>query len=439
MGTEITLDVAGLTLTYSKNFVGMDHGMLFQEKDRQREISDQIDYDWHHENHEDPAPMEMAFSRTLKDVVPRLELLGFTLDHARRDYARQVELWREERESLRDEKDPQEFDALSFEEFCAFATAHPIESLDDSFSSDAGKKGERKTKGRFSDEKVTDRIPRLYDQNDTTWSERSYFGSLVAIIHPYSALRILAQNSENLEGKVLWQYGPLIDAGWAKTSDFIAGARRTQTFLIATEGSSDSHILSHAFELLKPEVADFFRFIDVSEGHPFSGTGNLRKFAEGLAKIDVHNQAIFLFDNDAEGFEAHQKVLSLNLPPNMHSMLLPDLDVFRTFPALGPDGVKVADINNRAAAIECYLDLSMGNYQPPKVVWTNYKKDLGVYQGALEFKESYVKRFLGLTAESLAAGSYDASKMLAVLDAVVRECTTMAMKSSVLNQRPNSD
>jgi hypothetical protein len=183
-------------------------------------------------------------------------------------------------------------------------------------------------------------------------------------------------------------------------------------------------------------VADFFRFVDVTEGHPFSGTGNLRKFAEGLAKIDVHNQAIFLFDNDAEGFEAHQKVLSLSLPSNMHSMLLPNHESFLSFPALGPDGTKQADINNRAAAIECYLDLSLENHPPARVVWTNYKKELGAYHGSLEFKESYVKRFLNQTPETLSAGTYDTSKMLTVLEAVIAECCIMATKGLASDRRP---
>ena len=41
----------------------------------------------------------------------------------------------------------------------------------------------------------------------------------------------------------------------------------------------------HSSTRSRPGIADFFRFIDVSGSHPFSGTGNLVKFAEGLAKI----------------------------------------------------------------------------------------------------------------------------------------------------------
>jgi HEPN/Toprim N-terminal domain 1 len=79
VGTEITLDVAGLTLDFSKNFVGSDHGALFQRMDRKRICSEQIDYEYCEENEGDTAPMEMGFTRKLKDVLPRLEFLGFTI------------------------------------------------------------------------------------------------------------------------------------------------------------------------------------------------------------------------------------------------------------------------------------------------------------------------------------------------------------------------
>ena len=46
MGTEITLDIEDLSVTYAKNCRGIDHGSLFQEQDRKRVESDQINYDY---------------------------------------------------------------------------------------------------------------------------------------------------------------------------------------------------------------------------------------------------------------------------------------------------------------------------------------------------------------------------------------------------------
>jgi hypothetical protein len=115
------------------------------------------------------------------------------------------------------------------------------------------------------------------------------------------------------------------------------------------------------------------------------------------------------------------------MPGNLGALVLPELDQFRSFPALGPEGMNPCDINGRAAAIECYLDLNLAAYPPAKVVWTNYKRDIDSYHGALEHNDSYTKAFFDQTPEALSSGSYDVSKLRAVLDAIVRECATIAV------------
>nr|WP_067294082.1 HEPN/Toprim-associated domain-containing protein [Marinobacterium profundum] len=424
MGTEITLDVAGVSVTYSKNHRGIDHGSIFQELDRKAIKSNQLDYDWHIEGDEGTTLSEMVFTRPLKQVVPRLELLGFNLERVRREYDTVADGWLEERQSLQDDDDPI-LDLMSFSEFCAFATAHPVNSLNDTFIWDSDDASEEKIRGRFGGIQL-ERIPGYQSFDIQAYSELSFFGQLVNILHPYSVLRLLAESSANEDAPIVWQYGPLVQAGWATERQFVPYAKRTETFLIATEGSSDVHILKHALALLRPGIADFFRFIDVSESHPFSGTGSLVKFAEGLAKIDVHNQVVFVFDNDAEGLDAHQRLSALTLPGNMREIMLPELEDFRAFPSQGPEGLGTSDINQRGAAIECYLDLDVGHHPPAKVLWTNYKKNLGTYQGALEHKDFYSKEFLKQTSETLAAGTYDVRKIESVLDLLVAECTAIA-------------
>ncbi len=127
MGTEITLEIAGMTLDWSKNSRGADHGALFQYADRKRIHSDQFNYEYFEENNEDPASMEMGFVRKLKNVLPRLDLLGFTRDQAKLEYLRAVEICKEED---RDDDTVTPQDIMSFEEFCAFVTSQPVETLD---------------------------------------------------------------------------------------------------------------------------------------------------------------------------------------------------------------------------------------------------------------------------------------------------------------------
>src|SRR5207249_2991697 len=92
----------------------------------------------------------------------------------------------------------------------------------------------------------------------------------------------------------------------------------------------------------------------------------------------------------------------------------------------GPEGLVNTDINRRAASIECYLDLTHKATRPAEVVWTNFKKELGVYHGALDSKEFYQRPFLKLKRDKMISSGYDTSKLEAVLDALISECCSLA-------------
>ncbi|WP_082572238.1 HEPN/Toprim-associated domain-containing protein [Variovorax sp. Root434] len=415
MGTEIYLKVGGVTLDWSKNSRGAPHGILFQKKDRIRRRSDQVNYEYCEENEIDVEPSERALVRSLKEVIPRLNLLGFTREQAATEY----DLWvREETAYADGEASNPNF--LSFQEFIDFLGRHPIAALDNTYIQH-GSESRSQVSARFDADEAIHRIPPS-ESSGYGYSETSYFESLVGRLHPYSLLSALALVPENLDQDVVWHYGPMVHSGWAVEEDFAPGASRRETFLIATEGSSDVHILKHAFALLMPEIEDFFSFIDVSERHPFSGTGSLVRFAEGLAKIDVHNNVLFIFDNDAEGWDALDQIRRFTLPANMRAMALPELDEFLSFPAFGPQGTMTADINKKAAAIECYLDLRTTHLTPARIIWTNFKKERNDYQGSLEFKETYMRTFMGQTKESLSSGAYDFTKIAKVLNCILAEC-----------------
>jgi hypothetical protein len=149
-------------------------------------------------------------------------------------------------------------------------------------------------------------------------------------------------------------------------------------------------------------------------------------FAEGLAAIDVHNQVVFLFDNDAEGWSAYEKVMRLRLPQNMRATVLPDMEEFRQFRCVGPHGEMQGDINRRAAGIECYLDLRLKQRPPAQVRWTSYREKQGKYQGSLEHKETYMRTFLQQSSKTIASGAYDVSKLRVVLRTLFDECSSIA-------------
>lgn len=435
MSTPITLTVGDITLTYNTTYMGIDHGMLFQDADRHRRRHGSINYDYYEQHpDEDVAQSEMCFCRPLRSMVPRLELLGYTLTTVKAEYdriaAQDHELRAEAGESDVIGKPP----LMNFDQFVAFIRAYPVSDLSDEFTQDYDNEYRAK-RGLFANEPAIAQLPMGdADRDAGGYSERSHFGNLIGFLNPYAVLRVLAENPANLDLEVVWDYGTFVSAGWAQNRDFVAGSRRTQTYLIATEGTSDTHILKRAIALLRPEIQDFFRFIEVEDRHPFSGTGNLAKFAEGLVKIDVHNRVVFLFDNDAEGHEAYGSLQRFTFPANMRAMVLPDLEELRKFPTRGPDGVSIADINGRAASIECYLDLRLKDRKPPQATWTNYKERLNAYQGALDFKESYANAFYSATAQSITSNEYDVSKLRVVLDALQNQCIQMAEQLNAVAQ-----
>ncbi len=419
MGTSIELCLGNVSLSYSKNHMGIDYGYFFTESDLTRRRFEPNDNQEASEETSELYEGDEAYVSTLSCVLPRLNLLGFTLDTARDEYLMLVA----DAEEYFQEADIGELEnkRLTFEEFCNLACRYPLADLNDEYIDHDTPERDIISQGRFTaDAEEINRIP-YSDNEGNFWSEASFLADKLCILSAESMLQIFALNPKNADVEVTWEFGPIVDAGWVGRDLFQAGARQNQRILIATEGTSDANIIRRALSVFRPDVADFFHFVDVSERHPFWGTGNLVKFAEGLLRIDLLNQVLFVFDNDAEGIDAYLKLKKLALPINMRAMTLPDLEEFREFTTMGPEGINISDINGRAAAIECYLDLRLEQYPPAKVTWSNFKKDIKTWHGVLDFKESYSKHFYEHSDDDLRTGSYDSSKLEKLIDMLIHE------------------
>lgn len=426
MCTGIELKVGPLSISYFENMIGTNHGILYQEKHRKRYQSEEVDYDYFEETGKDPSKVEMAFICSLKEMVPRLEFIGYGLENIKKEYIFKSR----EYLSITHEIDSNRLDTLlSFEDFVAFVTQPNLRDLDEELAWDFPQEIHKNPCGFWSDHEYSS-IP--FSDDAMGYSEREFFQNLCHFLSPYSFLRLLAENEANLSEEVIWHYGPLIEDGWAKESEFVPGGSG-QRILIVTEGSSDAHIIKHALSLLRPKISDLFDFTGIDESYPFTGTGNLVKFAEGLIKTGIHKSLIFLFDNDAEGWEACEKIKRLNPPPNIVPMTLPEQDSFRKFPTKGPSGVVLEDINRRGAAIECYLDLDFKKEKEPLVTWKNFKEKSGTYQGALERKEFHKKRFLKVKPIDINTNRYNTKKIDQVLDAIIRKIQELRSKTNIIS------
>ncbi len=188
--------------------------------------------------------------------------------------------------------------------------------------------------------------------------------------------------------------------------DFIEPAGNV---LILTEGTSDTKILSRAIRAMYPEFADMYEFIDFEEFKIEGGVSAATKMIKAFAGVRLTQKTIGLFDNDAAGWEQKNLLDRMtNLPPSIRIMVLPDVEIGKDYPTLGPEGLRNMDINGSACSIELFLGREAisdehGKLRP--VRWTAWNKAAGKYQGELDNKNAATQHFL----DAIKAGGDPAS------------------------------
>ena len=408
MGSMIYLTLGRVQLDWGKNAGFQDHGALFRPSDLT-----EIPY-FYAEDKDDPesvdrplirrsenfsyrliTEMKRGFSAPLRTVARRLLLLGHTDEYCRAEFEALSEIGSANHD-------------LDFDELKALMSSADVRSAD--FQAGLGSEDF----DRFFAEHVLtgpgdkDRL-QSYPHSDGEISGLS----------AYTIIRLLADNPSARDLPVTWQFADVADGGWAPRERFEAAVRQPNRFLIVTEGTSDVQIIRHGLELLAPDIADFFDFIDMRENYPFSGTGNLHNFVRGLISIRIQNKVVVIFDNDAEGVYNWERSTRLNRLENLRIVKLPDRPAFRQFRTMGPTGMQPADINGKAAAIECYLDAG----PEPVVRWTSYDQKRDCYQGVIDGKQEIARRFLG--QKKLEAG-YDYSGLESILTMLISECASIS-------------
>jgi hypothetical protein len=402
MGSMIHLAVGRLEIDWGKNLGFIDHSALYQISDLAKvpyyyveEGSEYVDDAGEH-RWKLITEYKDGLSKPLCEVIGRIELLGHTLDNCEKEFSYLSKL--------------NGFDArrFRFDQLRSALAAIDVGAMSPNYGEggeDFGKFFRREIFPRLGLSKIVDN-PQYVQFEAAEGMEN---------LSAHTILRLLGENPEARDLPVNWAFNDLEEGGWAKRSDFVRPLDQFNRFLIVTEGSSDAAIIKHAFSILKPHVADFFDFVDMEEGYPFSGTGNLFKFVQGLISIAVQNNVIVVFDNDAEGVASFNRCCRLNIPDNMRILKLPDLPEFRDFETIGPNGRHLANINGQGAAIECYLGLD----GEACVRWNNYNPSIDAYQGELVGKDRYKRTFL---EQRNKLRGYDYAKITSVLDMIISTC-----------------
>ena len=289
----IFLSVGGLEIDWGKNRGYTDYSALYQPTDLKKVPYYYVDI----KTERDFIEYKDGLSKPFNEIIDRIELLGHTSEACKCEFDYLSRL--------------NDFNTGLF----AFKNLQKaIAELD--ISKISKRYDDDHDFGKFFRREIFPKLNLAKYANDPHHAE---FHACYAMenLSAFTVLQLLKCNPIANELTVDWSFADLEYGGWVNREEIICGPQTSDKFLIITEGSSDAKILKHALHLIKPHIEDFFDFIDMEEGYPFTGSGNLVRFIKGLTSFSVQNNIIVLFDNDAEGVYGYNSCKNLNLKNNI--------------------------------------------------------------------------------------------------------------------------
>lgn len=386
MGSYSSLSIGNLEIEWSKNYLN-DCSDLYSKSDYFENPNDGLEGYYR----------DARYSRKLIDCKLRLELLGYTERSTRAKFSA----------AFAGSETP-----MTYETFCDYIQRMDIYNI---------LKSDTDCCFNYNSAFTNYCLELLKTDSNTSSDFIEEFPEIAESLNNfngYDILMLFIVNNKFLEENVVWRFDDLIQGGWISDADVNGLFTRYPSFLLITEGSSDTFIISKAIEWIYPDISYFFGFIDMQKNYPFTGVGNLYNFYQGIAKLGISKKIIFIFDNDTAGLKALDKCKRVP-QPNLRLMKLPDLEEFQRFQTLGPNGQTEENINNRAVSIELFLDLSGSDEKKPKIRWTSYDEQMGQYQGVLINKDKYTRRFI--EAYNMKKTNYSLEKLTILLNKILEE------------------
>ncbi|MGE9310428.1 HEPN/Toprim-associated domain-containing protein [Niabella sp. CJ426] len=196
----------------------------------------------------------------------------------------------------------------------------------------------------------------------------------------------------NDDAIVEYDLSDVIDGGWVKPK--VADNITSEKIIILTEGKTDAIFIKKSLQLLYPHLFPYYHFMDFEGYRVEGGASILVKTLKVFAASNVKHPIIALFDNDTAGI-AEMKKIPAKLPNNIKALKMPDINLAKKYPTIGPEGSKQMNVNGLACSIELYLGkeiLSKNGYLS-KIKLISFDNSHGTYQGVLENKGEVQKIF----------------------------------------------
>jgi hypothetical protein len=385
MGSYCSIHFDKLSICDSKSYVPTDWAVLFQESDRREEIRP----------HEDAEPgdedYEFIFYETSRETfLWRLSLVGASDSAMTLAFdawiAQERETWKEYAETWKGESRENakaRYEALATLDFDAWK-AHANQTLH--------------TRYNFANpyEPQTELERGFHGHNDSYLHFAGY-GDLLTI-------RAMLEACTDIK-TIKLDISDLVNGGYIEHEDRVCELARqtlpqtTQPLgptVILGEGSTDIRVLQSALKTLHPALADYFSFFNHTEFSVDGGAVYLVKFLKAFAAAQMSSRMIAVFDNDVAGVQAYEQACALGLPQNIIVTRLPDIELARSYPTVGPSGPATLDVNGSAAGIELYLgrEALTSDEDLRPVRWTGYNSSAKKYQGEVEGKADVLAAYL---------------------------------------------
>jgi hypothetical protein len=386
MGSSCELKFDEISLLSQKSYVPDEFVCLFQESDRREAPETQEE------------GITIGYFAPREVVRQRLDLLGYTIEYARSHFQKWLE---QERERYREYEEDHggEWASETAEALRSFNYEEWMSRTRDVLL----------TRFDFTrpSHEYKDEIDRQMRSLQDGWL--FYDANVLPIVR--SMLEALPEVCE-----VSLDIGDLVAGGYIGDQEKLCETRRTpdlqsrsdlQPTVILAEGSTDITVLKRSLQRLYPYLTDYFAFFDYEAPHVDGGTSYLVKFLRAFAAARINTNIVAIFDNDAVGLDAYNLASHPPLPPNIKVTKLPDIELARSYPTIGPQGEHRIDVNGKAASIELFLgrhNLSTDDGVLTPVIWNNYLTAARRYQGAINDKRRVFERFLEETSKE---GQYD--------------------------------
>src|SRR5690554_2237545 len=189
---------------------------------------------------------------------------------------------------------------------------------------------------------IVSQMEKNYDQLYTNLKDSLIAGDLGIYgqsieYHLYSILNILPDNAI-----VEYDLSGIILSGWV--DEKITRNVDFEKIIVLTEGKTDVEFISRSIKKLYPHLKNYYHFIDFQEYRIESNASALVKLVTAFAAANVKHPIIALFDNDTTGIMEMNKLNTKYLTENIRVLKFPNISLAKKYPTVGPTGKKNMNI-----------------------------------------------------------------------------------------------